>query len=124
MLSRLAGHETLDPNPLGHWALYGAAHGAVRSLQEDERAQLLPWTSTLKQHDVCVHPVSITGRCFRFGPGTEQRKAISPFENGPSTPASASARLIRFGHDLRDRPIVRRRDGQVLCGGVSGRLHL
>ena len=36
--------------------------------QEAERAQLLPWTATLKQHYVRIHPVSITGRRFRFGP--------------------------------------------------------
>jgi uncharacterized protein len=37
-------------------------------LKEAERAQLLPWTATLKQHYVRIHPVSITGRRFRFGP--------------------------------------------------------
>ncbi len=37
-------------------------------LQEAERAQLLPWTATLKQHYVRIQPVSITGRRFRFGP--------------------------------------------------------
>ena len=36
-------------------------------LEEAERAQLLPWTATLKQHYVRIHPVSITGRRFRFG---------------------------------------------------------
>ena len=37
-------------------------------VEEAERAQLLPWTATLKQHYVRVQPVSITGRRFRFGP--------------------------------------------------------
>ena len=37
-------------------------------LEEAERAQLLPWTATLKQHYVRINPVSITGRRFRFGP--------------------------------------------------------
>jgi nitroimidazol reductase NimA-like FMN-containing flavoprotein (pyridoxamine 5'-phosphate oxidase superfamily) len=37
-------------------------------LEEAERAQLLPWTATLKQHYVRVVPISITGRRFRFGP--------------------------------------------------------
>jgi nitroimidazol reductase NimA-like FMN-containing flavoprotein (pyridoxamine 5'-phosphate oxidase superfamily) len=37
-------------------------------LEEAERAQLLPWTATLKQHYVRIQPVSITGRRFRFGP--------------------------------------------------------
>ena len=36
-------------------------------LEEAERAQLLPWTATLKQHYVRIQPVSITGRRFRFG---------------------------------------------------------
>ncbi len=37
-------------------------------LEEAERAQLLPWTATLKQHYVRIQPVSVTGRRFRFGP--------------------------------------------------------
>lgn len=37
-------------------------------LEEAERAQLLPWTATLKQHYVRIQPVSISGRRFRFGP--------------------------------------------------------
>jgi nitroimidazol reductase NimA-like FMN-containing flavoprotein (pyridoxamine 5'-phosphate oxidase superfamily) len=37
-------------------------------LDEAERAQLLPWTATSKQHYVRIQPVSITGRRFRFGP--------------------------------------------------------
>jgi uncharacterized protein len=37
-------------------------------LEEAERAQLLPWTATLKQHYVSIQPISITGRRFRFGP--------------------------------------------------------
>jgi uncharacterized protein len=37
-------------------------------LEEAERAQLLPWTATLKQHYVRIQPISITGRRFRFGP--------------------------------------------------------
>lgn len=37
-------------------------------LEEAERAQLLPWSATLKQHYVRIKPVSISGRRFRFGP--------------------------------------------------------
>jgi uncharacterized protein len=37
-------------------------------LEEAERAQLLPWTATLKQHYVRIKPVSISGRRFLFGP--------------------------------------------------------
>jgi uncharacterized protein len=36
-------------------------------LEEAERAQLLPWTATVKQHYVRVLPLAITGRRFRFG---------------------------------------------------------
>ena len=34
---------------------------------EAERAQLLPWTATVKQHYVRIRPLSITGRRFVFG---------------------------------------------------------
>jgi uncharacterized protein len=37
-------------------------------IEEAERAQLLPWTATQKQHYVRVLPTAITGRRFRFGP--------------------------------------------------------
>jgi len=37
-------------------------------LDEAERAELLPRTATLKQRYVRIHPVSITGRRFRFAP--------------------------------------------------------
>jgi uncharacterized protein len=36
-------------------------------LEEAERAQLLPWTATVKQHYVRVKPLAVTGRRFRFG---------------------------------------------------------
>src|SRR6476659_230931 len=35
--------------------------------EEAERAQLLPWTATLKRRYVRVLPSEITGRRFRFG---------------------------------------------------------
>src|SRR6201993_347568 len=47
--------------------------GTARTLHDDddideaERAQLLPWTATLKQHYVRVIPTQITGRRFQFG---------------------------------------------------------
>lgn len=46
-------------------------------LEEAERAQLLPWTATLKQHYVRIHPVSITGRRFRFGPEPAQESTFA-----------------------------------------------
>jgi nitroimidazol reductase NimA-like FMN-containing flavoprotein (pyridoxamine 5'-phosphate oxidase superfamily) len=36
-------------------------------IAEAERAQLLPWTATVKQHYVRIRPLSITGRRFAFG---------------------------------------------------------
>ena len=36
-------------------------------IDEAERAQLLPWTATLKQHFVRIRPESVTGRRFGFG---------------------------------------------------------
>jgi len=46
-------------------------------LEEAERAQLLPWTATSKQHYVRILPVSITGRRFRFGPEPERDSAFA-----------------------------------------------
>lgn len=37
-------------------------------LAEAERAQILPWTSTTKQHYVRIRPRTVTGRRFIFGP--------------------------------------------------------
>jgi nitroimidazol reductase NimA-like FMN-containing flavoprotein (pyridoxamine 5'-phosphate oxidase superfamily) len=36
-------------------------------IDEAERAQLLPWTATVKRHYVRIRPLSITGRRFTFG---------------------------------------------------------
>jgi uncharacterized protein len=36
-------------------------------IDEAERAQLLPWTATVKQHYVRIRPLRITGRRFVFG---------------------------------------------------------
>ncbi|MBU8818265.1 pyridoxamine 5'-phosphate oxidase family protein [Mycolicibacterium goodii] len=40
----------------------------TEDLAECERAGLLPWTATTKNHWVRVLPTQITGRRFRFGP--------------------------------------------------------
>jgi uncharacterized protein len=64
--------EADDHNPSEGWSVI--LKGIARMIRTDEerqqaeRAQLLPWTATLKQHYVRIHPVSITGRRFRFGP--------------------------------------------------------
>lgn len=36
-------------------------------IAEAERAQLLPWIATVKQHFVRIRPVSVSGRRFMFG---------------------------------------------------------
>ncbi len=49
----------------------------AEELAKAERAQLLPWTGTLKQHYVRIQPVSITGRRFRFGPEPERESSFA-----------------------------------------------
>jgi nitroimidazol reductase NimA-like FMN-containing flavoprotein (pyridoxamine 5'-phosphate oxidase superfamily) len=64
--------EADDHNVAEGWSVI--VKGIARTLRTDdeirqaERAQLLPWTATLKLHYVRVIPTSITGRRFRFGP--------------------------------------------------------
>ncbi len=64
--------EADDHNVSEGWSVI--VKGIARTLRTDdeirqaERAQLLPWTATLKLHYVRVIPTSITGRRFRFGP--------------------------------------------------------
>jgi nitroimidazol reductase NimA-like FMN-containing flavoprotein (pyridoxamine 5'-phosphate oxidase superfamily) len=63
--------EADDHDPAEGWSVI--VKGTARMLRteeeiaEAERARLLPWTATLKQHWVRVLPESITGRRFRFG---------------------------------------------------------
>jgi uncharacterized protein len=44
---------------------------------EAERAQLLPWTATVKQHYVRIRPLSVTGRRFVFGPEPDREAAFA-----------------------------------------------
>ena len=46
-------------------------------IAEAERAQLLPWTATAKQHYVRVRPLSVTGRRFVFGPEPDREDAFA-----------------------------------------------
>ena len=65
--------EADDHNVAEGWSVI--VEGTARTLRTDEemaeaeRAQLLPWTATLKLHFVRVIPSAITGRRFRFGSG-------------------------------------------------------
>jgi uncharacterized protein len=63
--------EADDYNVAEGWSVI--VKGTARMLRTDEeieeaeRAQLLPWTATLKQHYVRVMSLAISGRRFRFG---------------------------------------------------------
>ncbi len=63
--------EADDHNAAEGWSVIlkgiGRMLRTTEELEEAERAQLLPWTATLKQHFVRIQPISITGRRFRFG---------------------------------------------------------
>jgi nitroimidazol reductase NimA-like FMN-containing flavoprotein (pyridoxamine 5'-phosphate oxidase superfamily) len=56
--------------------------GTARILRTDEdinaaeRAQLLPWTATVKQHYVRIRPLSVTGRRFFFGPEPDREFTV------------------------------------------------
>jgi nitroimidazol reductase NimA-like FMN-containing flavoprotein (pyridoxamine 5'-phosphate oxidase superfamily) len=63
--------EADDHNVAEGWSVI--VRGIARRLRTDdeiraaERAQLLPWTATVKQHYLRVLPSRITGRRFEFG---------------------------------------------------------
>jgi nitroimidazol reductase NimA-like FMN-containing flavoprotein (pyridoxamine 5'-phosphate oxidase superfamily) len=63
--------EADDHNVAEGWSVI--VKGTARLLRtgdeidEAERARLLPWTATLKQHFVRIRPLSVTGRRFSFG---------------------------------------------------------
>lgn len=64
--------EADDHNVKEGWSVI--IRGIARALRtseeiaEAERAQLLPWTATVKQHYIRILPRRVTGRRFRFGP--------------------------------------------------------
>ncbi|CQD15173.1 pyridoxamine 5'-phosphate oxidase [Mycobacterium lentiflavum] len=69
--------EVDDHNVAGGWSVI--VRGTARSLRSDEdiedaeRAQVLPWTTSEKSHYVRVIPELVTGRRFQFGsPPMEQ----------------------------------------------------
>lgn len=57
--------------------------GTARTLRTDEeiaeadRAQLLPWTATLKTQYVRIVPSRVTGRRFRFGPEPDRESTFA-----------------------------------------------
>ncbi|HEY7052479.1 MAG TPA: pyridoxamine 5'-phosphate oxidase family protein [Mycobacterium sp.] len=64
--------EADDHNVAEGWSVI--VKGTARLLRteeeiaEAERAQLLPWTATVKSHYVRISPSQLTGRRFVFGP--------------------------------------------------------
>jgi uncharacterized protein len=64
--------EADDHNVAEGWSVIVRGRAEVlkteSEIEEAERAQLLPWTATLKLHYVRVISSEITGRHFRFGP--------------------------------------------------------
>ncbi|MGZ8748800.1 MAG: pyridoxamine 5'-phosphate oxidase family protein, partial [Mycobacterium sp.] len=73
--------EVDDHNAFEGWSVI--VKGIARTLRTDddideaERAQLLPWTATVKQHYVRIRPVSITGRRFTFGSEPDREFTIA-----------------------------------------------
>ena len=63
--------EADDHNVVEGWSVIvkGIAHTlrTDEEIDEAERAQLLPWIATVKQHYVRIRPLSVTGRRFVFG---------------------------------------------------------
>ncbi|OBJ38406.1 pyridoxamine 5'-phosphate oxidase [Mycobacterium colombiense] len=85
LFSAVANHavvfEVDDHNLIEGWSVI--VRGRARLLKADtdiqraERAQLLPWTATLKPHYVRITPTEITGRNFRFGPEPDRHEPVA-----------------------------------------------
>ncbi|MGO4443355.1 pyridoxamine 5'-phosphate oxidase family protein [Mycobacterium sp. 2YAF39] len=85
LVSAAINHSVLfevdDHNAVEGWSVI--VKGIARSLRTDaeideaERAQLLPWTATVKQHYVRIRPVSVTGRRFSFGSEPDREFTIA-----------------------------------------------
>jgi nitroimidazol reductase NimA-like FMN-containing flavoprotein (pyridoxamine 5'-phosphate oxidase superfamily) len=75
LISSVMNHRVVfeadDHNAVEGWSVI--VKGTARTLhgddeiEEAERAQLLPWTATVKTHYVRILTTQITGRRFRFG---------------------------------------------------------
>lgn len=73
--------EADDHNVAEGWSVIVKVRAQVLTtdagVREAERAQLLPWTATLKRHCVRVIPWEITGRHFRFGPEPDRSQTFA-----------------------------------------------
>lgn len=85
--------EADDHNVAEGWSVIVKVRAQVLTtdagVREAERAQLLPWTATLKRHCVRVIPWEITGRHFRFG---RNRTAARPCLRGLVTQPAIALR--------------------------------
>lgn len=63
--------EADDHNLMNGWSVIVRGAAEILDTPEDiaaaERAQLLPWTATVKRHYVRITPHEISGRSFEFG---------------------------------------------------------
>ncbi len=79
--NRTVVFEADDHNVAEGWSVIvrGRAHVLKTNaeIQQAERAQLLPWTATLKPHYVRVSPSEITGRHFKFGPEPDRTETFA-----------------------------------------------
>lgn len=73
--------EVDDHNVTEGWSVI--VRGRARLMKTDteieqaDRAQLLPWTATLKPHYVRISPTEVTGRRFRFGPEPDRNETVA-----------------------------------------------
>jgi uncharacterized protein len=73
--------EADDHNVAEGWSVI--VKGIARTLRTDEeigeaeRAQLLPWTPTLKPHYVRIAPTQVTGRRILFGPEPDREAGFA-----------------------------------------------
>ena len=96
LFSAVANHavvfEVDDHNLIEGWSVILRGRARVlktdADIQQAERAQLLPWTATLKPHYVRITPTEVTGRHFRFGPEPDRHEPAVPRSSGASTPVS------------------------------------
>jgi uncharacterized protein len=73
--------EADDHNAVEGWSV--VIRGLARTLRADEdidvadKAQLLPWTATVKPHYVRIRPLRVTGRRFVFGSEPDREFTIA-----------------------------------------------
>ena len=114
--------EADDHNVVEGWSVI--VRGVARILHDDEdiaeaeRAQLLPWTATIKQHYVRIRPLSVTGRRVLFGSEPDRgsrrsdgaRSRLEPLDAGQP---AASPQRHRGARQLHKERLTGRRRSRV-----------